>query len=365
MTRPVVLHVGTPKSGTTSLQRTLARHRTVLGERDVLYPGDRPSHFLEALSLRDAGFGGQRVAEAEGAWDRMVAEVAAADRHTIVSHEMLGGAGRRAVRRAVDSLAPRPVRVVLTCRDLARQLPAVWQEGVKNGDDRPFTQFLEQTLADWDGPDTRRGAWAGQNLLGVTGRWAEVVGAERVTLVTVPPQGPPDELWQRFVAATGLPDLDWSLPDQPRNRSMGAAEAELLRRLGSRLPDDLPWEERHRVVRRALGQRRLAGTSAYGPLAVPEHLRASVDAIAAEVREGLVAAGYCVVGDLEDLTPRHPDGRAPDQLDDAALLDVALDLVVPLVLERERSTRPAAGPRPGPSAGGGLLRRALRRARRR
>ncbi len=49
----------------------------------------------------------------------------------LVSHETLARTTKPVARKAVASLGD-DVRVLITCRDLGRQVPAVWQENVKN-----------------------------------------------------------------------------------------------------------------------------------------------------------------------------------------------------------------------------------------
>jgi hypothetical protein len=327
----VVLHVGTPKSGTTFVQRTLARHRHALRQRGAWYPGDRPSHFLEALDLRGAADSRARGEDAAGAWDALVAQVRTApEASVILSHEMFGGIGPGRIRRAVASFAPRPVEVVITCRDLARQLPAVWQEAIKNGATSGFVDFLDAAWGAWEGSGSRRGPWAGQNLAGVAGRWAEAVGADSVTLVTVPRTAPPEELWRRFAVATRLPHLGDLTPVQPRNASMGAAESELLRRLTEHLPPEVSWAERTRLLKRGVAARHLAGRAVAGPIVVPEPHRDRVRTVVGEQRAALVAAGYPIVGDLADLDPSFRDGSEPGV---DAVLDAAVGLVVAMLLD--------------------------------
>ena len=52
MTRRVLLHVGTPKTGTSYLQDVLFRNQRTLAEHGILYAADRhDAHFLAALDL--------------------------------------------------------------------------------------------------------------------------------------------------------------------------------------------------------------------------------------------------------------------------------------------------------------------------
>lgn len=331
---PVTLHVGTPKSGTTSLQGILARNRALLLENGLLYPGENQGHFIEALSLRDSGFRGHRFAKADGAWERVVEQVSAHQGPALLSHEIIGGSVPKVLKRAVRSFGQRPVHVVITCRDLARQLPAVWQEGVKNGDTGSYRDFLDEAVGEWSGPDTTAGFWRGQNLAGLARRWAEQVGAEQVRLVTVPPSGADKNvLWQRFVHATGLPEVDYDLPAQARNPSLGTVETELLRRVVARLPEDVPWPTYAKQVKRRLAQRTLVKHKADGALTVPDAWRAATERISKEMLAAIAEGGFPVIGDLADLAPTYrEDGTAPDDVSDAVLLERALELLAPMVL---------------------------------
>src|SRR5206468_4000583 len=81
--------------------------------------------------------------------------------------------------------------------------------------------------------------WKPQDVARVVRRWSRRVGAEKITLVTVPPSGAPrDELWRRFATAIDLPDVPIELPVAAANTSLGPAEAELLRHLNASLPED-------------------------------------------------------------------------------------------------------------------------------
>lgn len=341
----VHLHVGTPKSGTTFLQGELAHNRALLRRHGYLYPGSKhAAHFMAALSLRDRGFRGHHYRESEGAWDATVAEVLGFDGPALISHEILGGAGRKAIQRAVDSFAPRPVTVVVTCRDLGRQIPAVWQEGVKNGDTQPYDSFLRRAFDAWHDPETTaKGIWNSQNLAALGRRWGEFVGPENVTFVTVPPSGSrPGELWRRFGEAVGLPDADYQASDQTANPSLGTVETELLRRLTERLPEDLPWPTHSRLIKRRLAQRELVRHRTGGMLTIPVDHRPRTLEIADAMVGCLRDGGYRIVGDLADLTPTvREDGSVPGDVTDAQLLELSLALMVPLVLQERRGRRRA------------------------
>ena len=94
MSSRVLLHVGTPKTGTSYLQDVLFRNRRTLASAGILYPGDRfDAHFLAALDLMRLPWGGLET-QAVGAWDKLATKVRKHDGTAIDSHEILATASR-------------------------------------------------------------------------------------------------------------------------------------------------------------------------------------------------------------------------------------------------------------------------------
>src|SRR3990170_6288332 len=192
MTR-VFLHVGAPKTGTTFLQNVLWANRGALARQGVLYPGEVPgAHFHAAQDLRGRYFRGHKHPLVAGAWERL----ARAARNwsgaaVLVSHEILAACDPEEASRAVESLRPHEVHVVYSARDLARQIPAMWQESVKNGRVVPYDRYL-QTLQSDNPHRVGRIFWRTQDALDVLDRWGTAVPADRVHVLTVPPRGAED-----------------------------------------------------------------------------------------------------------------------------------------------------------------------------
>lgn len=339
MSRTVYLHVGIAKTGTTYLQRTLFANRVLLERSGTRYPGPGPAaHFFGSLDLRGATFQGHSYRKVEGAWGRLVAQADAFDGRTLISHETLAHATPADISRAVSGFATDDVRVVITCRDLARQLPAMWQEKVKNRSTTRYHAFLSKTLADWSASDGPRGAfWRAQHLEGLVNRWAEQVGSAGVYVVTVPPRGaPPQELWRRFAMAAELPDVPYVFDEDGGNTSMGVAEAEMLRRLNPLLNDVLDWPQYDTLVKKGLAVQVLGRLGSHGRLTLPSAWRPQVAEIAASTVAFLESADVTVIGDPADLIPAFDDNgdeesRQPADLADADVLDVALRVVATLL----------------------------------
>ena len=152
----------------------------------------------------------------------------------MISHEILAGAKPDKVAKALNDLAGNEVHLVYSARDLGRQLPAAWQESIKQGRKWPFKSLPRPRYE-------RSQTWFFRQAMDLPDR-AGAPGApscppERVHVVTVPHDRGPngDELWLRFCRAFRI-DPAWAPLDSERdNRSLGIAETSLLRKLNRRL----------------------------------------------------------------------------------------------------------------------------------
>jgi len=347
MSRRVYLHVGAPKTGTSYLQDRLRSNRKLLAEHGVHYPlgplGIYAEQFRPALDLIDVEWRGER-GQAEGAWDALVRRVNRLDGTVVVSHEILAAATADQVRRAMDDLADSEVHVVYSARDLARQIPAEWQEGLKHNRRQSYRRFLRKVMSS----EGRANSWFWQvqGLPDVLGRWGTGLSPDRVHLVTVPPSGTPREvLWQRFCTVLGI-DPAWAPEEGGReNPSMGAAETALVRRLNRRLVGRNVTPEDHRVlVKDLLAQQHLAKRPTSAKVTLPSHVFSFAEEVAERWVEWVAGSGIDVVGDLEDLRPIPPGEDHgwvdPDHPPTRELLDVALEALAVMTEEAARRPRP-------------------------
>ena len=303
MPRLVFLHVGSPKTGTTYLQAILWRNRELLGEDGVLLPGTSiRDHFLATLDVRDNAARAAEPAKVAGAWDRLVEEASGWADNVLVSHEMLASAtaeqARSGIRRFQELGAE--VHIVLTVRDLARQLPAEWQERIKHRSQLDFPSFMEQA-SDPSSTVFQR-LWAAQDYVGIVERWGSSLPPGQVHVVTVPASGAPKGLlWERFSGVLGLDPSRYDLEVPRENTSIGHEQAVLLRRINGQLGERLPLPGRYtRVVKELLAHQVLEGRSG------TKIVLGGDDLILARKRsqemvDGLRGHGVDVVGTLDDL----------------------------------------------------------------
>ena len=372
MSRTVYLHVGIAKTGTTYLQRRLFANRELLERHGTLYPGSGPAaHFLASLDLRGTTFKGHAYDGVEGAWDRLVAAADEFGGNTLISHETLARAKPAHIERAVSGFETDDVRVVVTVRDLARQIPADWQETLKNRSEAAYDDYVAQLFATWPHSARPRGGfWAAQDVEALVGRWSAAVGVDNITVATVPPRGADrDQLWRRFARAADLPDVDYAKGPDTDNSSLGVAEAELLRRLNPRLQDRLDWPAYDSLIKRRLSETILAPLDSHGRLSLPGRWAVQARDIAASQIGFLETSGVTVVGDLRDLEPQPPDveARQPGELSDSELLTAALGVLATLAAEPPRDLTAVAPRRvtwasvPGASKVARLVRRTVDR----
>ena len=349
---PVVfLHIGEPKTGTTYLQDVLWRNRAHLAEQGVLLPGRLPrDHFRSAQDLREiVRTPDDPAVPWEGEWDALARHALSAPRAAVISHELLSECNPRQAAHAVRSLEGAQVHVVLTVRDLGRLLPAEWQETVKHRATEGWEDWL-QTITERQarGPDRRRYPyWKVHDTLEILRVWSELVPAERIHVITVPPPGAPrDLLWRRFAQLIGVDSGAVDTSGTAANASLGMPEVELLRRINERT-GELPRWFYMRRVKAPLAQRALQERSAAGRLVLPAEQLSWARAEAQRVVTGIRGAGYDVIGELDELTPRPADGpgaRAED-VTDAELLDVALTAIqAVLAFDLELTRKTPHGP---------------------
>jgi hypothetical protein len=376
----VFVHVGLPKTGTTYLQAIMSANRKALRGDGFMYPVGRfGGHFFAALDVMDRSFRGHKYPAAQGTWRDMTQQLLAFGRAGLISHEVLFAATEHDIVRIARSLSGAEVHVVITARDLGRQLPAVWQEQVKLGHTYRWKGFIEAVKTSRDDPvderpDIGAGAghqrgeseggeakdfpgrrdlhrvsaqfWRGRDCSAVARRWATVLPPERIHVVTVPPDGTDDQLlWQRFAAVLGLDPDRYDRPDRSANTSLGPAETELIRRLNLQLRRTLSWEEYERHAKWDLAERVLAAGRQSGRMVLPGRHAKWVLARSERIVEDLREGGYAIAGQFDDLLPvrrpRSSSAREPDQTDDSEISTAAVDALVGLARLYSRRSWPA------------------------
>ena len=344
MSRRVYLHIGAPKTGTTYLQDRLALNAKTLASHGVHFPSRSPlvspglSQFRAALDLLGQDWGGA-PGHAEGSWDGLVRRINRRSGTVVISHEILAPATPDRVARVMRDLADSEVHVVYSARDLGRQLPAAWQESIKQGRNWTYRRFLNRV--------ERGKPWFYRafDLPTVLGTWGTGLSPDRVHVVTVPAAGDqrPDLLWLRMCEVFGI-DPAWAPLDSNRaNKSLGVAETQVVRKLNRRMDRVTRREASYdALIRQMLAQDQLVNRAASAPVRLPPARFDWAEEQTERWMEWIQGSGVDVVGDLEDLRPVRPaEGEVfhnPDKVKRRQQLKVAVDALA--AMTREAASRP-------------------------
>jgi hypothetical protein len=335
MARRVLVHVGTPKSGTTYLQSLWWHNAAALAEQGLLLPGGSADvQFQASAVVRDnadvLATMGPRQLEA---WDRVVDEVAAWDGHALISQEQLVEASAVSATAALDRLraVADEVHVIVTARDLVRQVPSAWQQRVKHGSPTTLRKFFTRVAK--DDPDFN--FWHHQDVPRILSRWTSGVPASQVHVVPLPrPGADRDLLWRRTCELLGVDDSGLSLDATVANETLAPAEIAFHRAVNAH------FRNAHLDValsRRVKGfmEPRLGGAPAQRIALAPDMHAWLVERGNWMVDE-LAAAPWHVVGDLDDLRPDPAPsaGVDPDAVPDSEVLAVAQAFLATELLAR-------------------------------
>ncbi len=348
----IYLHLGEPKTGTTFLQDVMWGNRSWLAARGVVLPGySHQDHSRASRDLRETPRLASDPAQPwAGEWDVLTRQALCARQTAVISDELLAACTARQADRAVRSLLTAEVHVILTVRDFATLLPAEWQEKVKCGSTTRWEEWLDWVTDIGPAADRRNRAWFWNvhDTLAVLDAWSQHIPPDHVHVITVPREGPAEELWVRFASVLGIESRGIDLTRARANSSLGLPEAELLRRMNEALPGEMPEWFYTRHVKRILAHDILGAGPRRTRLAVPAARRAWAQDQAESLVTGLRDAKYTVVGDLGELLPQPATGHqaeSPDQLADHLLLEAAVRAAAAFADRQYQAMYLAAAPR--------------------
>ncbi|MFI0350640.1 hypothetical protein [Actinomadura sp. 9N407] len=341
MDKQIYLHIGAPLVGADALQAVLWHHGPTLAAHGVCYPLEGPhQHFAMTMDLREMAWGGHRDPAWTGVWDRVAKRVRAWDGDRVVlSHELLAGATEAQAARAVESLGPGEVHIVFTARDLARQMAVDWQEHIKHEHTVTFDRFVDDLVMKGIDAPAPFGEmfWGLHDPVRALRAWGTAVPAERVHVVTAPAgERAGTALWRRFADVTGIAPEWCDLAGVREQEPLGLAEAELLRRLNERLGSTL-GAEYEPLVRRHLAHEVLADRVERTEIVLPVRHHPWMRGRSQELVDGLRAAGYDIVGKLDDLMPDFSGGEPAEPVEPTELTGPAVQVIEALLRDLARS----------------------------
>lgn len=366
--RPLYLHVGASKTGTSALQHGLFDSVPALADQGIGVPLTGRNDHIRQL-LRPLGWvtasGFTRDVRRDALDELGPVLKSAAGERLLVTCEDLCEADQERIEAlvAVADRTGQEVRVVITVRGLASVIPSEWQQFLKHRMTLDYPTFLTKI-------QHRKGRWANhfwlrQDLVAMCTRWAEVVGHDRIDVVVTPDRASdPEGLYRMFGQVVGFDPGQLSWPERNVNASWGYVEAEVYRRVNEALGDRLPRYERDYQpgLRWPLVQGVLP-RSASARIPLPPSELEWVALVAREQVEWLQHSDIRVHGELGSLLPTEADTADPPHLDEEAVARASIETLANFaVFAHKRSQRAASS---GPARVGGRVRHLAGRTRRR
>jgi hypothetical protein len=346
----LLLHIGVHKTGTTAIQAALADARTDLAANGVRYPGKLQAHHRAALAVLGRPWGwnarGGAVLDTEH-FDKLAKRANAYSGRVVISSEFFCEADEETARTVVERLGGERVQVVVTLRNLGKLLSSSWQQYLKYGLTTPYEKWLEDVFANPGAARISPTFWKRHDHGAVLTRWAAAVGPENVSVLVLE-DVPRDAMFMTFAQLLGVPpEVLTSRMDLTSNRSMTAAEAELLVQLNARVKNEMQWNDYVRLVRRGVALGMVEGRepdSSEPRLVTPDW------ALDAAAEQGAAAAatigslGVNVYGNLDALAVRVPSSgiaTEPSEVPIAAAVEALASVIA--ASRDEATSRQLAG----------------------
>ncbi len=224
-----LLHIGPPKTGTTALQGAFHAARAAAEAQGVHYAG-RHRHSMTAVQavLGRRGFYTTEGSPAISHWRKLADEVRGSKaKRVVLSSEFFADATPEAIRRVVDDLDASRLHVVVTLRPLSKIIPSQWQQYVQSNLTTSFDDWLDAMFGQGQAK-IWPSFWNRHRHDRLIARWAEVVGADRMTVVALD-DADHDFVLRAFERLTGLTTGTLVSTPDVANRSLTMPEAEAVR----------------------------------------------------------------------------------------------------------------------------------------
>lgn len=354
--RARLLHVGPPKTGTTSLQRAASAARAALLRQGVLYPGTRYSHrkATTPFTQQHGGWAFGTAADDAG-WAELAAEVhGAGDLRVFLSSEDVAELPAERLRDLLESVGGE-VHVAMTLRSLPALLSSAWSQYLKSGLRADFDAWVSGVLADPPQEGLTPSFARRSDLTGLVTTWLELVGRDRLTVIVLDPADR-DLVPHAFESLLGVEPgtlTGGELSGDLSNRSFTLVEAELVRRLNERVrvKGKLAWTDYERYLRNSTIPamlRRVPGREE-ARIVPPRWAVERAAAAAQEHARRIDELGVQVVGDLAGLSLPVPSRDEPAPVPTDLPVDAAAEALLACLRAGVRwSQKPPPTPSPTP-----------------
>jgi hypothetical protein len=303
MTRRVVIHIGPPKTGSTTLQDALRDNRDDLKRAGIRYAGSGTQSSAAAMwatRRKDRTTGRQVPASA---WKQLLKEINDSIESTVVvSSEWFAAATPAQIRTISQELPGAEYQIVIALRSLDRILPSRWRQNVIEGATYSFTEWLELIFSPNTNPYGTR-FWHQHRHDELVQRWGEVFGQRAITAICVD-DADPDRLLRHMESLIGAEEGALGTRRHVRNVSLDGVTVEGIRRFNVLAEEyGVPPELRYLAVTRGAVPQIEQHVQSDGSTAgrVPAQYADRCVAESTRIVEGLRASGATILGTLDAL----------------------------------------------------------------
>ncbi|MFT4123691.1 MAG: hypothetical protein QM635_07665 [Microbacteriaceae bacterium] len=301
----VLLHIGPPKTGSTSLQEALFQNRDrLLAEHGVHYPPTtrhpRPAYAAVSYEVLPTRYHPSDIKR----WDRLAAAVRSSPgKRIVLSSETVSNASTEQARRIVEDLGGR-VSIAISLRPLSQLLASRWQQHVKEQMTLSYPNWLRQVFDENSEIRFARQFWHRYRIDDVAARWAPVIGEENITLVVLDPADR-GRLFGSFEALLDLPAGALTTEQGTLNTSIPYPTVEVMRRFNRRFNRaGLPRQYYVRSVEQSGIDTLMTSPAIFAerlPIGTPDWAIERANAEQQRMNEALRATDVGVIGDLDTL----------------------------------------------------------------
>ena len=303
MTRRVVIHIGPPKTGSTTLQDALHHNRDDLKRMGIRYAGSGTQSAAAAMAAtrrRDRTTGRQVPASA---WKQLLKEMKNSIESTVVvSSEWFAAATPAQIRTISQELPGAEYQIVIALRSLDRVLPSRWRQNVVEGATYSFTEWLELIFSPSTNPYSTR-FWHQHRHDELVQRWGEVFGQRAITAICVD-DADPDRLLRHMESLIGAQEGALGSSRHVRNMSLDGVTVEGIRRFNLLAEEHgVPPELRYLTVTRGVVPQIEQGVQSDGSSTgrVPAQYADRCVAESTRIVKELRSSGANILGNLDEL----------------------------------------------------------------
>lgn len=225
----IVLHIGPPKTASTTVQRRLAEQREGLAAEgiDVIV-----EHRDAAIELIGHDYLNRRRQRTTHAWKALQEAVQSANgNRVLISNEMFAWLNQTNAEELINVLGKNSLRVVFGIRLMENLVSSFWHEVIIRGGTCTLAEWIQE-IRSVDGhignlDDSALRFWHSEDAATLARRWAEVIGHDRVTCVVISERDPSITLG-RFDEALGLSSTKILPVTRVENKSSSQAHFDAL-----------------------------------------------------------------------------------------------------------------------------------------